>query len=312
MKRNLKEPIHFKGLPELLKYFSDEKLCIQLLEQRRWNGKPTCPHCGYDEKIYRTNRGFKCANKECGKKFSVTVGTIFENSKIKLSNWFGALYLVTAHKKGISSLQLARDLGVTQKTAWFMLHRIREMLRTKSPMTMEGTIEVDETFVGGKNKNRHEHKKVKESQGRSLKDKTAVFGMLERGGDVKPMVVPDTKAKTLKPIIAEMVKQGSIVVTDELSSYKGLSKNYVHEIIRHKAKEYVRENNHVNSLEGFWSLLKRGIYGIYHHASRKHLNRYCDEFAYRYNTRQVNDQHRFDNSLRHSEGRLTYEGLVRK
>ncbi len=165
-----------------------------------------CPHCGMDKKPYLTNRGYTCSDKDCGRKFTVTVGTVFENSKIKLNSWFAAIYLATAHKKGISSLQLHRDLGVAQKTAWFILHRIREMLRQKESDLLEGEIQADETFVGGKNKNRHADKKVKDSQGRSIKDKTPVFGLLNKG-QVKTTVVPDTKAKTLKPVIENMAER---------------------------------------------------------------------------------------------------------
>jgi transposase-like protein len=305
-------PPQFKNFKQLLNYYEDEKRCIALLEQRRWNGKPECPHCGHSEKIYRTNRGFKCGDKACQKKFSVTVGTIFENSKIKLSLWFAAIYIAANHKKGISSLQLSRDLGITQKTAWFMLHRIREMVRSKSHNVMEGKVQVDESYFGGSNSNRHAHKKVKYSQGRSLKDKTPVFGLLQENGEIKTMVVPDTKARTLKPIINAMVKQGSIVVTDELTSYRGLSQNYSHHIVSHGRKEFARDGFHVNGLEGFWSLFKRGIYGVYHYASPKHLHRYCDEFSYRYNTRKITDQCRFDSSLTLANGRLTYDALVGK
>lgn len=298
-----------KSLPQLLNFFKDEDTCIEFLEQQRWGDKPQCPHCGFDKKIYRTNRGFKCT--DCGKKFTVKVGTVFESSNIKLSTWFAAVYLCTNHKKGISSLQLSRDLNVTQKTAWFMLHRIREMMRKKNPNMLTGTTQADETFMGGKNKNRHASKKVKESQGRSVKDKTPVFGMLS-DGKVSTQVVADTKSKTLKPLIASMVEKGAIVITDEWGSYTGLATNYQHEVIKHNAGEYVRNGFHTNSLEGFWSLLKRGIYGIYHQVSPKHLQRYTDEFSYRYNTREIKDQDRFDVSLSQVSGRLTYKNLIQK
>lgn len=300
----------FKSLPHLLNHFKDNETCVAYLEKQRWNGSPVCPHCGTDSKPYKTNRGYKCSDKDCRKKFTVTVGTVMENSKIKLNLWFAAIYIATAHKKGISSLQLSRDLGVTQTTAWFMLHRIREMLKMNKPEMMEGEIQLDETFVGGKNKNRHKDKKVENSQGRSAKDKTPVFGLMNHG-QVTTEVVPDTKATTLKPIIAEMVQKGAIVVTDEWGAYNGLGENYQHEVLKHNADEFVNENGfHTNSIEGFWSLLKRGIFGIYHQVSPKHLNRYCDEFSYRYNTRGAKDNERFSNSLTHTEGRLTYKKLT--
>lgn len=300
--------LHFKSLPELLNHFKDNETCIKYLEFQRWNGKTVCPHCKH-EKVYKTNRGYKCAL--CLKKFSVTVGTVFQDSKIKLNMWFAAIYLATAHKKGISSLQLHRDLGVTQKTAWFMLHRIREMLKRVNPEMLTGQTEVDETFVGGKNKNRHADKKVKESQGRSVKDKTPVFGLLNNG-QVSTEVVANTKAETLKPIIASMVEKGSIVISDEWSAYNGLSKDYQHEVLKHREGQYVNNNFHTNSVEGFWSLLKRGIFGIYHSVSPKHLNKYCDEFSYRYNTRGIKDDARFTSSLKHTNGKLTYKMLIAK
>lgn len=298
----------FKSLPQLLSHFSNENICIEYLEKQRWNGEPVCPFCGHKH-IYRTNRGFKCAN--CLKKFTVTVGTVFENSKIKLSLWFAAIYLCTAHKKGISSLQLHRDLGVTQKTAWFMLHRIREIMKTKAPEMLTGTIEADETFIGGKNKNRHEDKKVKASQGRSVKDKTPVLGLLD-DGKVNTTVIKDTKAKTLKPIITSMVKKGSIIVTDEWKSYNKLSKDYQHKVVNHKENQYVKDGFTTNGIEGFWSLFKRGIYGIYHSASPKHLSKYCNEFSYRFNTRDICDVDRFSLSLTNVKGRLTYNQLISK
>lgn len=300
----------FKSLPQVLNHFNDKGTCTKFLEQQRWNGKPICPHCGHD-KVYKTNRGYKCADKDCYKKFTVTVGTVFENSKIKLNLWFAAIYLATAHKKGISSLQLHRDLGITQKTAWFMLHRIREMLREKKSNLLQGEVQADETFVGGKNRNRHTDKKVEFSQGRSVKDKTPVLGLLSNGR-VNTTVVPDTKAGTLKPIIQKMVEKGSIIVTDEWGAYNGLSSDYQHEVVKHNEGQYISNGFHTNSMEGFWSLFKRGIFGIYHHASPKHLHRYCDEFSYRYNTRKINDGDRFTASLAQVNGRLTYKQLVQK
>jgi len=300
--------LHFKSLPKLLDHFKDNVTCIEFLEQQRWGKTPVCPFCG-SKQIYRTNRGFKC--KECTKKFSVTVGTIFENSKIKLTTWFAAVYLCTAHKKGISSLQLSRDLGITQKTAWFMEHRIRESLRIKHSPLLKGTVQADETFVGGKNKNRHADKKIEGSQGRSVKDKTPVFGMTN-DGKVNLEVVPNTQAATLKPIIKNLVEKGSIVVTDEWGGYTGLGKNYDHKVIKHNEGEYKKDGYHTNNIEGFWSLLKRGIFGIYHYASPQHLHRYCDEFSYRFNTRDIDDSDRFMASLTRVNGRLTYKQLINK
>ncbi len=305
--------MEFKNLKEMMQNFSDDNKCRSLLENMRWNGKRVCPHCGVIDSSYQLKDGktYMCKEKGCRKKFTVTVGTVFENSKIPLSTWFAAIYLCTAHKKGISSLQLSRDLGVTQKTAWFMLHRIREMMMDKAPSKLGNIVQVDETYVGGKNKNKHEHKKVKESQGRSLKDKTPVLG-ISGNGQVNVQVVPDTKAKTLKPIVEQMVKEGAITVTDEWHSYNALKENYNHIVVNHGQGEYVRGAFHTNTIEGFWSLLKRGIYGIYHQVSPKHLNRYCSEFAGRYNTREIGDGARFALSLKNSVGRIKYKELIAK
>jgi len=301
----------FKSLPEFLDYFKDEEICKQYLEQQRWGGNPVCPFCGHTH-VYRTARGYKCANKECYKKFSITVGTVFENSKIKLRTWFAAVYLITAHKKGISSLQLSRDLGIGQKAAWFMLHRIREMLRTKAPEMLEDMVEADETYIGGKSKNKHASKRTPNSQGRSVKDKTPVFGIIERQGKVHTRVVPNTQGKTLKPIIKEMVKEGTIVITDEWLGYAGLNKHFPHEVMNHQRAEYVRNTSHTNNIEGYWSHFKRMIYGIYHQVSPKHLNRYCDESTYRYNTREIKDLDRFEHSMTQVAGRLKYNDLIGK
>jgi len=301
----------FKNLTQLFDYFKDEQTCREYLEQQRWNGEPVCPFCN-TKNPYRTNRGFKCRNKECYKKFTVTVGTIYENSKVPLRTWFAAVYLCTSSKKGISSLQLHRQLGVTQKTAWFILHRIREMLRAKAPHMLKDVVEIDETLVGGKNKNRHADKKVKGSQGRSAKDKTPVLGAVQRGGKLVAVAVPDTQAETLKPIIKKWVEDGSIMVTDEYRSYNELKRDYLHVTVNHSEEEYVRGAFHTNTIEGFWSLFKRGIFGIYHNVSPKHLQRYVTEFESRYNSREKNDNERFELSVQNSTGRLKYKQLISK
>lgn len=308
----------FKSFSEMLKVLPDENACRNYLELILWEGVPVCPHCGCknDEHYKLKTKGifkglYKC--KDCRERFTVTVGTIFEGSHIDLRKWFIAVYIFSSHKKGISSHQLARDLGITQKSAWFMLGRIRYAFQVKSLATkMFGVISADESFFGGKNKNRHADKKVPESQGRSVKDKTPVLGMMQTGGKVHLSVVPDTKATTLKPVIEKMVAEGSIIVTDEWRGYSGLSKQYSHVVINHKDNEYVRGAFHTNNIEGFWSLLKRGIYGIYHQVSPKHLHRYCDEFAYRFNSRKATSTDRFDVSLKNVQGRLTYKDLTSK
>ncbi|MEJ7682249.1 MAG: IS1595 family transposase [Segetibacter sp.] len=208
---------NFKNLTELYDFFKTEEICKDYYEQARWGGNVACPHCG-SLKIYRTNRGFKCGEKLCFKKFSVTVGTIFENSKVALRTWFAAMYLISSSKKGISSVQLSVQLGITQKTAWFLNHRIREMLKDNTTSTLTGMVEVDETYVGGKNKNRHADKKVENSQGRSAKDKTPVVGLFQRDGKVLTFVAENTEAETLHQIIDNNCSDEAIIVTDAYKS----------------------------------------------------------------------------------------------
>ena len=301
----------FSNLLEVTAFFADNDRSKAYLEDLRWGGKITCPHCAND-KIYTFAKRFtyKCA--KCRKPFSVTKGTIFENSALSLQKWFAAVYLLTSHKKGISSMQLSKDLGITQKSAWFVLQRIRFAMRTKSfnaPLT--NTVEIDETFVGGKNKNRHANKKVENSQGRSVKDKVAVLGIIERGGELRAGAIRNTSANSLTPIILGNVSQEAKVVTDEWTGYNGLSNYYDHSVVNHGRGEYVTGNFHTNTIEGFWSLLKRGLVGIYHQVSPKHIDRYITEFAYRYNTKEFNERGRFDNAMAKVNCRLTYDDLIK-
>ncbi len=306
----------FKSFYQMLEVLPNDNACRLFLEDLRWNGTPVCPHCGsINESHYKLNiKGvfnglYKC--KDCRERFTVTVGTMFEGSHVSLRKWFIAIYIFTSHKKGISSIQLGKDLGITQKSAWFVLSRLRVNFAHKTDIKFEGIIQLDETFVGGKNKNKHNSKKVDNAQGRSVKDKTPVFGMIENGNQVFTKVIADTKGTTLKPIINEMVLKGSIVVSDEWNGYNGLNKDFQHEVVNHKSSEYKNElGYHNNGIEGFWSLLKRGIYGIYHQVSPKHLNKYCDEFSFSYNSREITETERFTVSLLRAEKRVTYKNLI--
>ena len=307
----------FSNLYQLFDFFKDEAVCLSYWEQIHWGGQPFCPHCSC-EKVYKTNRGYKCANKECFKKFTAISGTIFENTKIPLRLWFGAIYLMTAHKKGISSLQLGRDLGVQQRTAWYLLHRIREILKENEPEMIGGegvVVEVDETYVGGKVKNMNNRKRreIKE-QIRGVNDnKTAVMGYIERSNKIRFEVV------CKECVIAEMVKENiatdSVIMTDSATTYTNIGKQFAyHGTVDHSKKEYVKEDViHTNTIEGSFSLLDRMIIGIYHFVSPKHLQAYCNESAYRYNTRKITDPQRFEHAVKMcGNSRLTYQKLINK
>jgi transposase-like protein len=310
--KNIKtQKIEKRSFVQLIRTLNDEKSCREFLEETRWQGEPVCPHCGsQDERHYKLKSDgefkglYKC--RDCRSRFTVTVGTMFEGSHISLQNWFYCIYIFLSHKKGISSVQLAKDIGVTQKTAWFMLHRIRHNFENLFNVRFEKEIQVDETYVGGKNRKRNG---IKGTQGRSLKQKTPVVGLVS-GGMVQTLVVPNVKGNTLKVIIKELVAKGAIIITDGLSSYQGLSNNYTHEIVLHSEHEYVNQNGfHTNTIEGFWSHLKRGLIGIYHLATPKYLSRYCDEFAFRYNSRHFDDELRFSQFLISAYKRLKYWDL---
>jgi len=298
----------FNSIIELLKAFPNEQSCIEHLEELRWNGYVVSPFDN-TSKVYKCkDNRYKCKNS--GKYFNVKTKTLFDNSKIPLQKWFLAIWLVTSHRKGISSLQLARDLDVTQKTSWFMLHRIRKCFGIENNNDLDNNVEIDETYVGGKNKNRHKNRKVEKSQGRSLKDKAPVIGMVERGGKLNARKVDDVQERTLTSEIAKNVKESAKLNTDEWIGYKGLAKIYSHSIINHGQGEYVNGDGHTNTIEGFWSLLKRGIIGIYHFVSKKHLQNYIDEFVFRYNTRKCNESGRINVLLSNMEVRTTYRGLI--
>jgi transposase-like protein len=304
----------FKNLHDLLSRLPDELSCRLYFEKFRWEeGKPICPYCG-SGRAYRIEKGrrFKCGNPECYKKYSVLVGTIFEASNIPLQKWFIALYMATAHKKGISSCQLARDLGVTQKTAWFMLHRIRHMMESGlSKQPFGDIVQADEAFIGGRNSNRHADKKVDLSQGRAYKDKTPVLGVMQYG-QVVLKVLPNTQGETMRQALKTMIKKEAILVSDNFDAYGWMRGHCFHIIINHSIGQYSSGAFHTNSIEGFWSQLKRMIIGVYHQISRKHLQRYCDEMSFRFNSRKTNDANRFRISLGFTQGRLKYDTLINK
>ena len=301
----------FKNLSDFHKAFPDELTCIEFVSEMRWNGKPVCTHCSSDKNAYKIQQGKKFKCSECRTNFTVKTGTIFEDSPISLYKWFLAIYLISSNKKGISSINLGQQIGVTQKTAWFMNHRIRFAMSNGSfESELNNTVEIDETYFGGKNKNKHQSKRL---SGTGTANKQAVFGMIERKGNVKAFPVKKTDGETLVPIIIENVAKGTNIMTDEHGAYYYLGNNdYKHEVVNHTQGQYVKGHIHTQNIENFWSLLKRGIYGIYHQVSPKHLHRYCNEYAFRFNSRVIENNQRFEYTFTKINGRLDYKTLIGK
>lgn len=294
----------FNSIIDLIKAFPTQQSCIDHLEQLRWNGNVVSPF-DIESKVYNC-KGNKYKCKNTGKYFNVKTNTIFDNTKIELQKWFLGIWLVTSHKKGISSLQLGRDLNITQKSAWFMLSRIRQCFGIDNDTKLDNEVEMDETFVGGKNKNRHANKKVRGTSD----DKAPVFGMVERKGKVIARHVSDTTAATLIGEVLSTINNTAKVYTDEYTSYASLKRVYDHQTVKHSQHQYVNGRVHTNTIEGFWSLLKRGIFGIYHFTSKKHLQLYVDEFVFRYNSRTSSEAMRFNLFLQNTENRITYKDLI--
>jgi transposase-like protein len=269
------------GLPtcllEAIRYFTDRDVCNDFVARLRWPDGPVCPRCGCVEYSYLTTRRlWKC--KGCKRQYSVKVGTIFEDSALGLDKWLPAIWLIANSKNGISSHELGRALSVTQKSAWFMLHRIRLAMQTGTFDKLDGTVEVDETFIGGKARNMHKHVRARKITGTGGKDKTVVVGVKQRGGEMRAAVVPDTKGPTQRRHVTENVMPGTAVYTDTLRSYSGLDKDFEHATVDH-AECYVDGQVHTNGAENFWSLLKRGLHGTYVSVEPFHLFRYLGRFV---------------------------------
>ena len=301
----------FNSLIQIADYFSSEEICKQAIAQERWgDDSAVCPYCGSTHTHLCSDGRYIC--KHCQNKFSVTVGTIFENTKISLRKWFMAMYLVSSHKKGVSSLQLSRDIKVTQKTAWFMLHKIRSLYGQDDSASLGGEVEMDEMYLGGRETNKHESKKTEGTQGRSTKTKTPIFGMLERDGKVVAMKVSNTQGATLMPIVSQFVESGATTYTDEANIYNSLAKNgYEHLFVNHSQREYVRANDiHTNGIEGFWAHFKRVVFSTYHCVSRDYLQRYIDEQVYRWNTRDEKPSVRFHDMFKRAAMLFDYTDVL--
>lgn len=313
----------FKTLPQLFDFFKDEETCLTYWEKIRYgNGNPTCPHCGYEGGAYKTTRGFKCKNKECQKKYTSKVGSIFESSKLPLRTWFGAIYLCCNHKKGISSLQLSRDLGIHQKSAWFMLHRIREAFAEINPQALGGEgviVEADTTYVGGKAINMHTKKRldcfVPARGGRANGNKTTIAAYVERGGTLRMEVID--RGEKENEMLLKHVCTDSALMTDSANNCKKVGKEYAfHGMVDHSKDEYVCKSDraiHTNTVEGAFSHFDRMVMGTYHFVSNKHMQAYANEYAYRYNTRKGHITARFEDVVGKCSGvRVKYDNLIGK
>lgn len=303
----------FDSLFSLFEAFPTEQHAIDHLRAIRWGDndeRAYCPHCGSTRIMhFKDNKNHKCS--DCRKRFSIKVGTIFADSKIQLRKWFAAIWMITSHKKGIASTQLAKDIKVTQKTAWFMLHRLRHAAETKSfnaPMGDDGeVVEVDETYVGGKSVNRHAWQRGK---GVKKPEKAAVVGMIKRDGELRAVHLPNTKIENLHDAVRKNVSTDAKFVTDATYLYRGLDADYDHHIVNHTKGEYVREDVHTNSIESVWALFKRQIVGTHHWVSKKHLQGYINEMTWRFNRRDQGEGERVNELLKLVEGRLTYAELT--
>ena len=303
-------------LQEAIGYFSDPDVCLDFLVNLRWPNGVVCPICARtDARFIPTRRLWECKAKHIRKQFSVKVGTIFEDSPIGLDKWLAPMWMIANCKNGVSSWEMHRTLGVTQKTAWFMLHRIRLAMQTRTFAKFGGEVEADETFIGGKARFMHKDRRASKIQGTGGKDKTPVMDLLERHGPdghsrVKAKAVSNVRKRTLREEVDQHVEKGSEVFTDALASYNALKDDYVHQVINH-AEAYAKGKVHTNGLENFWSLLKRAIKGSYVNVEPFHLFRYLDEESFRFNTRKVEDGDCFRSLVGHIVGRrVTYKQLI--
>ena len=303
----------FKTLPQMFTAFPTEQSAIDHLTAIRWANGKFCPLCGNaDEKKIGTLTGtntHKCYT--CRKRFSIKVGTIFQDTKLPLRTWYAAIWMITNHPKGIASTTLATDLGITQKTAWFVLHRLRHAAQTPSfNAPLSGEVQIDETFVGGREHNKHASKKTSSKRGHGIENKTIVMGFVQRGGEVRASVIGDTRSGTLRRAVEQNVAKGSKVYTDEWGGYNDLRHDYDHQRVSHRKGEYARGEVTTNAVESLWALFKRQYHGTHHFISPKHMNAYLNEMTFRLNRRDLDKGQRVNDLLSQTEGPLPYKVLI--
>lgn len=304
-----------KTLLEAVNYFSNDAVCVEFLAQYRWeNGVPVCPACGSTNVCALTSRpAYRCRVKGCKKGFSLKTNSVMEDSALPITKWVPALWFVINHKNGVSSCEVSRALGITQKSAWHLCHRIRKALSNGSFTKLSGVVEIDETFVGGKEQFKHGYKNRRsvDRVGGGTNGKTTVLGMIERGGEFRGMVVDNRRRNVLEPKVLENVEEGATIYTDTLMSYYKLKDVYTHEWVDHSRGQYANGAAHTNTAENFWSCFKRGIKGTYIQIAPFHTDRYLDEQAFRYNHRKDSDSGRFEKAVAKMFGkRLTYAELT--
>lgn len=308
----------FNNLNELEAAFPTEESCIEHYAEIRWPRGVACPHCGVMNVYELARTGYyKCAESRCGKKFSWRYGSIFADAKIELRTWFRAIFLMTSHKKGISSMQLARDLGITQKSAWHMLHRVREATMTEEfrrPL-LTGTIQADETLIGGKEQFKHANKRTPFTEGRgSMRTKTMVFGMVQPGGELRMQKLPVMSRRAIERIVKKNVRLGSTVHTDDATHYLWMNAHYEHSLVKHRMGEYVaKDGTTTNAIEGAFSHFKRTVTGVYHKVSDEQIDRYLGMFSWRWTRRKMAEGERVNALLKFTPGhQLSYRKLTRK